>query len=81
MPGIRAVFGEGDLPELHQTMTPVVEQPDIKVRMTIPLALTEIRCAGEEYRAHLARVQGERALFSAGSRTRRPGDSMRPLGV
>src|SRR5947209_11066740 len=47
MPGVRAVFSARDLPALQRTMAPVFDQPDIQLRMPSPLAVDEIRCAGE----------------------------------
>jgi carbon-monoxide dehydrogenase large subunit len=47
MPGVRAVFGARDLPALQRAMTPVFRQPELEVRMPTPLAVDEVRCAGE----------------------------------
>lgn len=47
MPGVKGAFGARDLPELQRSMTPVFEQPEIELRMPTPLAVDEVRCAGE----------------------------------
>ena len=54
MPGVRAVFSARDLPELHQSMPASFEQPDLAIRMPTPLAMDEIRYAGEAIAVVLA---------------------------